>query len=104
MRDTAITSLSARYPDFNKDAVIQAAARLEESPPGDEMRSFLELVYLAEKGRMSPAKMEEAITKNITHKQSLKAPVTSSGNVPGPKAGNFKNINEAYAEARKAYT
>jgi hypothetical protein len=92
--------MGERYQDFDGESVDKFLGDMLETPEGDEMRSLVELVYWANKGRMSPAQIENNITQNLAKKQNIKPAMTSSGNVPNGPRG-FKSLEEA-AEAAKA--
>ena len=95
--------MGSRYQDFDGNHIDKALNDMLETPEGDEMRSLVELVYWANKGRMSPAQIEGKITENLAKKQSLKPPMSSSGNVPNGPRG-FKTLEEAAEAARAKYS
>ena len=98
MRSAAFDSLGQTYTDFNKDSVMEAVKKLEEIAPGDQMRSFMELLYFAGKGRTSPAQMEQTISNELKRKQSATTPMGNTNNTPNKGSRRFTSFDEA-AEA-----
>ena len=92
--------MGERYQDFDGESIDKFLAEMLETPEGDEMFSLVNLAYLANKGKMSPAQVESAMANNLAKKQNIKPAMTSSGNVPNGPRG-FKSLEEA-AEAAKA--
>lgn len=103
MRQAAFESLSRTYEDFDKDSVMNSVNKLQELAPGDSMRGFLELIYLAEKGRMSPAQIEQKMAENLKKKSSVSTPMGSTVGTPSKGSSGFKTIQEAYAAAKNDY-
>jgi hypothetical protein len=102
-RKSTIGSLKSRYEDFDEDSVNKLVSELTEQAPGDELHSLMELLYWANKGRGSYAKMEEKLTDGLKRKAGMKPTLTGSPAPEGSGPAVFKNIKEAAAAAKKRF-
>lgn len=93
--EKAHEALSKEYSDYNKDSVAKLMQELEETPPGDEQRRYLELLYLASRGRENPAKIERRVAENLANKQRAHTPMGATAGAPSGKGRSFKDSNEA---------
>jgi hypothetical protein len=103
-RDSLFTHLGTQYPDFNREAIEKRIAELDQVPEGDEERSFIELVYLAEKARnpnASPAKIEEKVMDSLAAKAKKQSPVPSMNAAPG-KSDDISQVMKSKDPIRAA--
>lgn len=98
MREKAFASLTSTYSDFNKESVMEAVNKFQELAPGDSMRKFLELVYLAEKGKTSPAQIEQKTAELLRRKSTIATPMNSTTSTPTKGIKQFSSLDDA-AEA-----
>lgn len=101
-RQQIYSAMKARYGDFNEEGINSALGRILDAAPGDEMASLVDLVYWSEKGRATPAQIEETMRANLEKKQGMKAPMTSGGNTPVGRPG-FKSLDAAAEAAKSRY-
>lgn len=87
--------LSGRYPDYDRKAVEEMIAQLEQTPPGDEELAYLELLHLAAKGRRTPAELEEQMAERLQKKKNSHSPMPSGQSAPQGGKRTFKNLDEA---------
>lgn len=85
-----------RYSDFDEEAVQNM---IGEIVPGD-MRSLVNMLYYASKGKMSPAQMERKFVENTQKKQQARL---MPGNTPAPPppVKEFSSIDAAREAAMK---
>lgn len=87
--------LSGQYPDYDRKAVESLVQQLEQTPPGDEERAYLELLHLAAKGRQRPAELEEKVSQRLQKKQNSHSPMPSGSSAPKGGKRSFKSLDEA---------
>jgi hypothetical protein len=92
--------LGSQLPDFNKDEIMGEINKLQEIPDEDNLRSLVELIYWANKGRKSPAQIEKKITDSLQKKATLRPPIRSGAGVP-PVAKNPPSSMREAAERAK---
>ena len=100
-REKAFESLSKSYDDFDKESVMAMVKGLEDVPQDDQMRTFMELLYQAGKGRMTPAEVEKKIAHNLENKSRLSTPMGSTKGAPNKGTPGFTTLNEARDAAMK---
>ena len=100
-RQHAYEMLQKQYPDFDPEAVQSMIDQYTNLAPGDEMRAMAELIYYAQKGKMSPAELEQQMAENLRKKGSVPS-VTSGSRQVGGKA-TPKTLDEAAALAKQEF-
>lgn len=94
-REKAFESLSKSYDDFDKESVLDLVKRLEEVPQEDQMRTFMEILYQADKGKATPAEIEKKLAQGLEIKSKLTTPMGSTKGAPGKGTSAFLTLNEA---------
>lgn len=87
--------LSGQYPDYDRKAVEGLVQQLEQTPPGDEERAYLELLHLAARGRQRPADLEEKVSQRLQKKKSSHSPMPSGSSAPKGGTRSYKSLDEA---------
>lgn len=98
-RERAFESLSKSYDDFDKESVLGLVQRLEEVPQEDQMRTFMEILYQANKGKTTPAEIEKRLAQNLENKSKLSTPMGSTKSTPGKGSSSYSDLNDARAAA-----
>ena len=96
--DTAHNNLASRYPSYDKKLVSERLKALNEAPAGDETNTLLELLWLAEKGKTAPDKMQADILKTLERKEGINPPLT--GGKHKSSETKYGSFGEAAAAAK----
>lgn len=102
-RNKAFESLSQSYGDFDKESILGMVKELEEIPPEDQQRAFMELLHFARKGRISPAELERIAAEKLRKKEKVTTPMGSTTSTPNTGNKSYKNLKEAYKAAKEKY-
>ncbi len=97
----AFDALKGAYPDIDTKIVTQRVKELSEAPPGDEMRSLLELVWLGHLGKQKPIDIEQRIVDGQEHKRQLNTPIPKGTPVAKKDGPDEMSLDEAYAAAKQ---
>ena len=77
-RNEAYESVAKRYPDFNRANIDDALRRLEEVPEQLRQEYAIELLHLAEKGRLTPGAIERKQAM-VSNKPRSSTPTSAVG-------------------------
>lgn len=77
-RNEAYESVAKRYPDFNRTNIDDALRRLEEVPEQLRQEYAIELLHLAEKGRLTPGAIERKQAM-VSNKPRSSTPTSAVG-------------------------
>jgi hypothetical protein len=94
-REKAFESLGKSYDDFDKESVMEMVKGLEEVPPEDQMRTFMEMLYHSQKGKMTPAEIERKMAENLERKSKTPVPMGHTAKVPNTGEKKYSNLKEA---------
>ncbi len=113
-REQIFSHLGTQYKDFNREAIEKRLKELDEVPEGEEDRSFLEMLYWAEKGRnptASPVEIEKKITDSLAVKKLKQSPVPQArsvnvgpDNLPASVTGSRDPIRAAAEHYKRNHT
>ena len=81
-KSSAYDAVGKRFTDFNRDAIDAAVTRLDETPEGMRLESLVEMIYHAEKGRLTPG----AIERKQAMSSNKPRPTTPTASVAIPDA------------------
>jgi len=87
------------YDDFDEDAISEELRKANETPEEDSLRSLVEMIYFARKGRETPIEIEKRIAETSSGKSQKRPPVP-----PGkaPKEGPT-TVPRTFTEAAELY-
>lgn len=94
-RERAFESLGKSYDDFDKDAVMEMVKGLEGVPPEDQMRTFMEMLYHSQKGKLTPAELERKMAENLERKSKTSVPMGHTAKVPNTGEKTYSSLTEA---------
>lgn len=94
-QEKAHEMLLGQYSDYDRKAVENLIAQLEQTPPGDEERAYLELLHLAIRGKQRPAELEEQVSQRLQKKQNSHSPMPSGSSAPKGGKRGYKSLDEA---------
>ena len=89
---SAIATMPAKTPGPNTATI--------SSP---QMRAFMELLYFAGKGKLTPAEMERKTAELLERKKTVTTPMGSTNSTPNKGSKGYKNLKEAQAAAHKEF-
>jgi hypothetical protein len=69
-----MSAIKEQYPDLDEDAVKEMYRALDEAPEGDEIRSLLEVLHFASKGKNGFTQVRSPVTPGARIPQSTQAP------------------------------
>lgn len=101
-KEKAFELMSGRYQDFNRKEVEAMLEEFRETPPGGEAERLIELLYYANKGRKSPAQIEQEVAQRAEREKSAHTPM-SPGKAGSGEPKTFSSIEEAWEAATKKY-
>jgi hypothetical protein len=104
-RQSIFGQFKKEHEDFDEDAIKQELQRANEVPEEDSLRSLVEMIYYARKGRETPAQIEQRIVESGAVKAQKKPPVppgraVKEGSATTPKS--FKEAAEMYKKKHAA--
>jgi hypothetical protein len=94
-RERAFNNLSKVHEDFDRDSVMEMVKSLEEVPEEDRMRTFMEMLYYSQKGRMTPAEIERKMADNLAKKAKTPVPMGHTAKTPDKGRTSYADLNEA---------
>lgn len=102
-REKAFEALGKRFPDFNRKEVEALLGEFQQMPPGGEAEKMAELLHYANRGKKTPAQIEQEVASREEKAQGAHAPMTPGKQPGGGKKKEFSSIEEARAAAEKSY-
>ena len=99
----AFESLKKAYPELDTEVVNQNIKELSKAPPGDELRSLMELIWLANVGKQSPVAIEQKVVEAQEHKRQLNTPMPKGTTVAKKGSPDEMTLDEAVIAARAEY-
>lgn len=98
-REAIEAQLKQQYPDYDSQAVAESFKHLSEG----NLQHLLEILYFANKGRISPVEIEKKLTENLAKKQNAGL-ITSTGNVVASKGNvSARSLEDARRRAHERY-
>lgn len=103
-RERAFTALGKTHEDFNKDEILNMVKSLEEVPQEDQMRTFMEMLYYSQKGKINPAEMELKMAENLEKKAKTPIPMGNTKKIPTTGEKTYSSLKEAKKVALEELT
>lgn len=100
-REIALNTLSAQYPDLDRETILKEVDRLA-AIPGDNTVALLELIHLATRGKALPTQVEKRVEETLEQRRTPTPMPAVSGNNGGTPQ-DYANLDEAHAAAMKKY-
>jgi hypothetical protein len=94
-RNEAYEIMSKEYPDFDREMADGLINSLREAGPGNEMKTFLEFAYYANKGKTLPS--QQHAQKVAEKKSGAKIPIS------GAKKSGAPQQQAVYSSEEEAY-
>jgi len=91
-REDAYGAVSGRFPDFDRKTIESAIQAFEEVPEQMRLEHFVETLYHAGKGRMTPGEIERK--RAMTASKPRPATPTATVGIPDTKVGSMSSEEE----------
>jgi hypothetical protein len=103
-RESLLDQMSKTLSDFDRDAVSKGLTSLQEAPPGDTLRTLIEILHYSNLGRKTPVEIEQKLAADKKRKAESETPLKPGATVKASKGGNkYKDFQEAKLAAMKEY-